>query len=135
MKPLNQTERNKAFYRFLFFFLVTIGLIVAVVFFSIEVPFREGDKIRKEMLALQNERAVNDSFSVTMKEAIAEMDKFDPAKEPLSATKRRVEIRIDKMNQLLKSIPNGENSIYALMVRNIQDLNETKAQLTALKAQ
>jgi hypothetical protein len=135
MKPLNQTERNKAFYRFLFFFLVTIGLIVAVVFFSIEVPFREGDKIRKEMLALQNERSINDSFSVAMKEAITELDKFDKKKESPGATKLRVEFRIDKMNQLLKSIPNGENSIYALMVRNIQDLNETKAQLEVLKAQ
>ena len=135
MKPLNQTERNKAFYRFLFFFLFTIGLIVTVVFLSIQVPLREGDKIRKEMEALQSEKAITESFSVAMKEAISELDKFDPNKESPWATKQRVDFRIDRMNQLLKSIPNSETSIYALMVRNIHDLNEAKTKLSTLQAQ
>lgn len=132
MKPLNREERNRAFFRFLAFFLVTVGLIVAVFFFSIDIPLREGREIRKQMFAMQNERAVTDSFNTAMKEAMKELDKFNLKAETPTAIRQRVEFRIIEMDQLLKSIPNGENSVYALMIRNVRDLNEAKAKLSSL---
>jgi hypothetical protein len=132
MKPLNREERNRAFYRFLLFFLITVGLIVTVVFFSIDIPIREGRQIRKQMFAMQNERAVTDSFNTAMKEAVKELEKFNLKAESPTAIRQRVEFRANEMDQLLKSIPNGENSVYALMIRNIRDLSEAKAKLSSL---
>lgn len=135
MKPLNQVERNNAFLGFLLFFFVTIGVIITVIFFSIEVPIRENEQLRSRMLTLQSEKAFADSFAVAMKDAVNELKKFDvkeEKQEPAEATQRRVQLKINKMQKLVEGLPEAENSIYTLMVESLANLNNAK---TYLKSQ
>ena len=129
MKPSNQVERNKAFYRFVLLFGVTVVLIVAVVFLSIQVPSEENRQLRKSMTALQKEKQVVDSLQLVMFEAESELKRYADKNEVVEATNQRIQKKIAKMNALLKYIPDGENSLYGSMIRNLSQLSEAKSSL------
>ncbi|HEY0058091.1 MAG TPA: type VI secretion system TssO [Flavisolibacter sp.] len=133
MKPLNRAERNNAFLRFLLLFCITIALIITVLFFSIEVPLKESAKLRKTMFSMRTEKELSDSFNLVMKEAMVEIGRFEANKQQgvsPEATYQNVLYKIRRMNAIALSITNEENSIYALVVQNISDLNEAKKTLS-----
>ena len=132
MKPLNRLERNNAFLGFLLLFLITIAVIMAVIFNSIEVPYRESDQLRKKIFTMQSEKELSDSFNVAMKEAMNELAKFD-GKGNAQAINYSVQLRINKMKKLIEDIPDADNSIYGSVIQNIGDLNESKTKLKLLE--
>lgn len=132
MKPLNREERSNAFLSFLLLFLITIGIIIAVIFFSIEVPFRHNEQLQSRMSIMQSEKELSDSFTVAMKEAVDELNKFDvqdEKKTPAAAIHQLVEFKIKKMYNLIGDVPKGDTSIYALVVQSLRDLNEAKTRI------
>ena len=126
MKPLNQVERTRAFLRFLLLFLITALLIVAVVMFSVEVPLRENEQLRKKLATQQIENAVSHSFDERMKEAVEEMRNFGANIEPPRATYESVKGKIDEMGFLLRDIPPGRKDINKLIITNLEELNKAK---------
>lgn len=130
MKPQNKMERSRAFMRFLLFFIVTISLVVVVIFFSIEVPHAESDKLRHKIAALQRESESTANFNELMEEAMDELNKFSVITESPVAVNQRVQLKINAMEKLLRQIPNSENSIYHLTIRNMSELNQAKYKLS-----
>lgn len=63
MKPLNQTERKKAFGNFLLFFIITIAVIIIVVFFSIQVPVRDNKKMKNQVSDYKKNEEISKKFS------------------------------------------------------------------------
>jgi hypothetical protein len=139
MQPLNRAERNHTFLVFVLFFSITIALIACAFFFSSQVSSKETEQLRTKVIALQNEKELSDSFSVAMKEAMSELSKFDikseanEPRQPTIAIKRSAQFRIDKMSGFIKNTPDWDNSIYALVVQNLNDLNKAKAEIRRLE--
>jgi Tfp pilus assembly protein PilN len=129
MKPLNNAERDRAFFWFLLLFLVTVTMIMVVVFFSIQVPMKDNEQLRRSLLTLKVERERVDSFTVVMQDAMDELSKFNLKTESPNATNQRVQYRINRLNELMKGMPNYESTVYALMVRGLADLNDAKKKL------
>ena len=48
MKPKNSKERRNSFLKFLALFLVTVGMIMAAVFFTYRVPTKENALLREQ---------------------------------------------------------------------------------------
>lgn len=65
MQPLNRAERSNAFFRFLLLFLITVAMVVAVVFFSTQVPWKENDKLRQTISRLKDEKTGSETFNTT----------------------------------------------------------------------
>jgi hypothetical protein len=76
MEPLNKDARRKSFTSFLTLFLITIGLVVALVFFSVQVPFKDNEKLRKEVIKFDKEKMQAERFSLTLKETMDLMEKL-----------------------------------------------------------
>lgn len=125
MQPLNKSERNNAFLGFLLLFLITIAAVIAVMIFSIEVPCRESEQLRRKIFVMQSEKELSDSFNVAMREAMIELQKFD-GKGNEDRINYSVQSRINKMKRLIENVPDVDNSIYALVIQNISDLNDAK---------
>ena len=130
MKPINQAERRNAFLGFLILLLVTIGLIITVIFFSIEVPIMDNEKLHEKVSMMQQEKQQSDSFAVAMQAAMYELENFDLNK--VGASWYKVDIKIDKMRKLLKDLPDS-NSIYSSAVKNLEQLNEAKKRIGSLE--
>lgn len=132
MKPLNKVERYNAFLGFLLLFLITIAVVMTVIFCSMEVPFKESNQLRKKVSEMQTEKELSDSFNVAMRETMNELAKFDGKGNP-QAISFSVDARINKMKRLIENIPDADNSIYALVIQNIADLNKVKAKIKSLE--
>jgi hypothetical protein len=130
MKPLNQVERRNAFLGFLILFLITIGVIITVIFFSTEVLFRDNEQLSKKVFIMQQEKQLSDSFTVVMQGAMYDLENFDFKKSDASAF--RVEGKIAKMRRLLEDLPDT-NTIYASALKNIVELNEAKKKIGSLE--
>ncbi|NTS43877.1 hypothetical protein HRG84_23555 [Flavisolibacter sp. BT320] len=135
MKPQNKTERSRAFIGFLLFFIVTISLVVVVIFFSIEVRQAENEKLRHKLAALQKESESTANFNRLMEEAMDELNKLSIPTESAVAVNQRVQLKISAMEKLLRQIPNSENSIYHLTIRNISELNQARYRLSQVTNQ
>lgn len=132
MKPLNRVERTHAFLRFLLLFLITVALIVAVVFFSIQVPWKENDQLRQRMAKMQKVADASEAFNTTVRETVDELNKFETKKDqPAFVTRQQVNVFIEKLNRQLKNLPDGENSVNALVVQSLNALNGAKYSLNA----
>lgn len=131
MKPLNRVERTNAFLRFLLLFLITVALIIAVVFFSIQVPWKENDGLRQRMARMQKEADASEAFNTTVRETVDELNKFETKKDqPALVTRQQVNVFIEKLNRQLKTLPDGENSVNALVVQSLNALNQAKYSLS-----
>jgi hypothetical protein len=97
MKPVNQAERRRAFTNFLLFFLATIALIIAAVFFSVQVPFKQNNKLQVQVSAIENEKSLAERFANKLNET---MGYFESVNKP----DMQSEMLNDKITQNLSAM-------------------------------
>jgi len=52
---LNHKERNRAFLKFLFFFIISVWLIVGAIYFDMRIPYKENDVLREQVTRYRNQ--------------------------------------------------------------------------------
>ena len=62
MEALNKKERNDAYASFLVFFLLTAALLLLAVFFAYQVPFKENERLRKQLKKYDHENEFMNTF-------------------------------------------------------------------------
>jgi hypothetical protein len=129
MKPLNSAERTNAFLRFLLLFLITVGLIVTVVFFSVQVPWKENDQMRKQVLLLQDEKRLSESFAKDVRETQLALEKYADPITSSAITQERVNNQLNTLRSKMRQMPSGESALYELVVVSLSDLNDAKKKL------
>lgn len=129
MKPLNRIERTNAFLRFLLLFIITVGLIVSVVLFSIQVPWKENDRLRRQMLTLQSDKELSESFAKDVRETQLVLAKYENQDAIPAATHESVNNQLNKLRGRIKQLPNGEASLYDLVIVSLSELNDAKKKL------
>ena len=107
MTPLNQPERKKAFFNFLIFFGITVGLIVAAVLFSVQVPFKQNDQLRAQLEIVEKERDFATTFTGILDTTISGLkDVVNPDKKnEANLTEGRV---MNNINELQKMVDNDK---------------------------
>jgi hypothetical protein len=128
MEPSNQQERKKAFWNFLLFFCITVGVIVVTMLFSFQVPFKERDMLRKKADISDNHKVQVLDFGKTMREAMNMIDTLDQVKNAFL-----VEGRIKANIQTLSDIAARDTTWMKDMLRdavyNLTSLTEAKMSL------
>ena len=76
MEPINKTERSKAFGTFLLFFIITATLIIAAVFFSVQVPFSENRQLKEQIQKIEAERHTNEKFQAHLDSVVQLFDEY-----------------------------------------------------------
>ena len=133
MKPINQAERRKAFLNFLLFFIITIGVIVLLIFFSIQVPFKENANWRNKIAQVENERLFQQSFNNKMEEAMKLIDSMNVTQaDPINDNKIN-----NKLNEMASMLNDSVSVkvLYTNIVQSLQDLQRVKQSLRNAYAQ
>lgn len=119
--------------------LLTMMIVIAVAYFSMQVERTDYELLRQRVLVLQNEKNLSDSFRVAMNDVVNELTKFDDKKEPVIVTKQRVQLKIAKMNDIIKDLPEqqsaNEKTFYDLIIQSVADLNDSKTKIRNLEDQ
>lgn len=129
MQPLNKEERRKAFVSFLLLFILTTGIIVALVFFSIQVPFKQNDLLSKQMAEVQKEREFSQNFFVLMSDINGMLDTINTKSTRPDLLDGDITESIKKLNVKANSDSTGNKNIYANVVQILADLQSSKKQL------
>ncbi len=77
LQILNSQERNQAFLKFIVFFLITVALIVAAIFFDYKMPVRENAVLHDKLNSHRQVEYNQQVFIERMQEALVLLDSLD----------------------------------------------------------
>lgn len=132
MKPINTAERQNAFWRFLLFFIITMAVIITAVLFSVQMPMRQNEQLRTQMLAIEKERNLTDSFNVKMMETMQFLEEVNKQPGNDIIYEPRIKTNLMTMTGMtlgLDTTVNRLNSIYMNIVRALDGLQFAKEQI------
>jgi uncharacterized coiled-coil DUF342 family protein len=116
MEPINNTERRKAFTSFFTLFLTTIALVVALVFFSVQVPFKDNAKLRKAIAKLDKEKIQADQFSSKLQESIDLLDGVNQSDINVLQVSSDLQIRLNE----LSAIGDNDSTMFKTLYNNVR---------------
>lgn len=130
MTSINLKERRNAFLTFLIFFTITIILVIAVVFFSVKVPFEENEQLKQEMAKVEKQREFQRSFGNTYWETYRQLDSFNLKDvEPVMMEARiKNNLSIMSMMNIQDSI-SGQANFYEYAIKGLTTLMSAKKTL------
>lgn len=130
MKPLNAAERSQAFRNFLIFFIITVGVIIAAVFFSIQVPFKENDQLRAAASTAEKQRVSTELFADKMETTIKLLDSVNLAGVQSELIDGDIDENLKSMKAMVRSDSSfQEKTLFNYIVDNFYDLKNAKKQL------
>ncbi|MEO6818178.1 MAG: type VI secretion system TssO [Ginsengibacter sp.] len=129
MQPINKDDRRKAFISFLLLFLLSTGLIILIVFFSIQVPFKQNEQLTKQMSAYQKERDFSQNFFIKMSDINNMLDSINTKSQRPDLLDGDITEAIKKLNSEVNSDSTDNKNIYANVVQVMSDLQSSKKQL------
>lgn len=127
MRPINEAERKRAFLNFLLLFVVTVAVILIAVFFSVQVPFKENDRLRKEKDLADNEKAALYLFEAKMQETMNLLDSINMSNNAYRYS-NYVEENIRKMSAMI-SDSSDVKSICTKVTDNLKSLQTAYDQI------
>lgn len=129
MKPINVTERSSSFLYFLILFITTAALVVVTVFFGMQVPFKQNDKLQQQLAIYQGERNFADNFSAKMTDTKILLDSINRAGTQADLVNGQISANLVDLNAMIDKDTSGTKKIYQDIVHNLLDLQTAKAQL------
>ncbi|KNB63062.1 type VI secretion system TssO [Chryseobacterium sp. Hurlbut01] len=132
MEVLNQKQRNKAYWFFVLFFVITVAVLVSAVFFNAYFPFKENSLLKKENVKMQKEMEIQDKFSFQLEKVKAAVDSMGmPKQNDFFNEKLSLSILADMYNQLPKDTLKNKN-MYNNTIMTYKDLIDAKKQIKQL---
>jgi hypothetical protein len=132
MQPINKPERRKTFLNFLLLFAVCIIIIITTVFFSIQVPFKQNDQLRRDMSLVEKDREFSNKFMNEMSGISAMLDTINTKATKPELLDGQVSENIKKLNAMIDTDSIYNKPLYKNMVLSLADLSAAKKQLREL---
>ncbi len=73
-KPLNTKERSNAFWKFFFFFLLTVAMVTTAVYFDFRLPYKENEILKEKVENIRLQSMAQEKFTNNMLQAKALID-------------------------------------------------------------
>ncbi len=129
MQPLNKSDRKKTFTNFLLLFLLCIAIITTTIFFSIQVPFKQNDRLIKEMRSYVKEREFSTDFMTQMSEIAGMLDTINSKALKPDLLDGRITESIKKLNLKIDADSASDKTLYRSVVFILSDIQTAKKQL------
>lgn len=137
MEPKNTSERSKALRNFLIFFIITIALIAAAVFFSIQVPFKENEQLTKQMEVVNNERAFSEKFESNINDVMRLFDTLNIKGANIDLIDGKISEKLQSLTAMIDSDSSFASDpsagtikeLYTTMVTNMSNFRNAKKEV------
>ncbi|HTN36483.1 MAG TPA: type VI secretion system TssO [Arachidicoccus sp.] len=129
MKPLNASDRKNALWSFILYYAISIALVVTVVFFGMQVPFRQNDLLKTHITQFQKQRQFMETFSSKMIDAQNLLDSVNRPGVASDLIDGQIADVLTKMNSMIVSDTTIPKAIYTGIVGNFSNLKDAKGQL------
>jgi Type VI secretion system, TssO len=132
LKALNAKERNKAFLKFLLFFLVTLILVVSAIYFDFKLPLKENNYLQKEIDQQRQIEHNQENFVNTMNDAVKLLDSLDRPGTDLTQIHAQLEQKLLELDGLRQKDYSAYGKMDKAIVDKFWDLNRAKPLLKKL---
>lgn len=129
MDPLNKAERKKAFTNFFLLFILCLVIITTTIFFSLQVPFKQNDRLLKEMRSYTKEREFATDFMTQMSEIAGMLDTINTKATKPDLLDGRITENIKKLNLKIDADSTNDKTLYRSVVFVLSDIQTAKKQL------
>lgn len=129
MEPLNQPQRRKAFVNFLIFFTITAALIVAAVLFSVQVPFKQNDKLREQIGMVEKEKDFTLIFYNKMNATNNLLDSLDKKDVNVDLLDGKIKEKLTDMDAMIEKDSVTTKDFYQNIVANLSQIHAAKKEL------
>lgn len=113
---------------FLLFFIITVVVVVTVVFFSIQVPFKQNDQLTREIAKVENERTFLTKFKTKIEETVSMIDSASRIANPILVDDK-INANLTELLTMLRDDSIPVKNLYESMVTNLSDLQGAKIML------
>lgn len=131
MKPVNVQERRKTFQRFLLFFVLTMAVIMATIFFGIRIPYKENSKLQEQLAMVEKENQFKEDFARTMSETQSLLDTVNQDAARSGLIDGRITQKIQEMDAMLGKNEVGAKTIYSQIIKSMNNTQSDKKGLRA----
>ncbi len=101
MKPLNDTDRSKSFWRFIFFYFLSLLVIVGAVYAGLRIPFKENKYLLAHKTIEERKRNFDEVFFKLMDETVRQLDTVNLAGTKIPIVDANIEQNIKNMSALV----------------------------------
>lgn len=129
MDPINKADRKKTFTNFFLLFLLCIAIITTTIFFSLQVPFKQNDRLLKEMRSYVKEREFSTDFVTQMSEIAGMLDTINTKATKPDLLDGRITESIKKLNLKIDADSASDKTLYSRVVFILSDIQTAKKQL------
>jgi hypothetical protein len=131
MKPLNTEERKKSFASFLLFFLITVLLIIGAVYFGMQVPFKQNERLKAQVARYQQEQAFAENFTQKMVQTSILLDSVNKGGTQATIVDGLISEQIKGLNASLVADSGANQQLYQNIVQALNQLQLAKSGLRA----
>ena len=129
---LNNQERNQAFLKFLLFFLITIVLVIAAVYFNVRLPVVENKELQKQMTVYNQQDMSQEVFVKNMDEAVVYLDSLDKDPKNQEQIVMQLGAKIENLNKLQQKGNSPYARMNAMITYRLTEMKNQKMQLNKL---
>jgi hypothetical protein len=115
---LNFRERDRAFFKFLFFFVITVCLVSGAIYFDMRIPSKENEVLREQVSRYRTQSLAQEKFAISMDHAKALIDSLRQPGVNTMYLNQQIAIRLRELTDLQYK----DSSLYSRMNKNILDL-------------
>lgn len=115
---INARERSQAFWKFLLFFILAIGIILAAAYFDTLVPSKENKMMREQLAKFKLREAAQDRFTNNMNDAKLLIDSL---RKP-GANQAYLNSQIQEKIRELTALQYKDSSMYSRLNASVIDV-------------
>jgi hypothetical protein len=115
---LNSRERDRAFLKFLFFFIITVCLVSGTIYFDMRIPSKENEVLRQQVSRYRTQSLAQEKFANSMDHAKVLIDSLRQPGVNSMYLNQQIAVRLRELTDLQYK----DSSIYSRMNKNILDL-------------
>lgn len=115
---LNKKDRNQAFLKFLFFFLLSTTMIVSAVYFDVRIPVKDNDMLREQVSHYKTQAMAQEKFVKSMDDAKQLIDSLTKPGSNTVYLNQQVAAKIRELADLQYK----DSSMYNRLNKNVLDV-------------
>jgi DNA repair ATPase RecN len=131
-QALNAKERNKAFLKFLLFFVLTLILVITAIYFDFRLPIKENSYLQKEIDLQRQIEHNQENFVNTMHESVILLDSLDRPGTDIVQINAQLDQRLTELDGLKQKDFSAYGKMDKVIVDKFWDLYHAKSKLRKL---
>jgi uncharacterized protein YpmS len=128
--PLNTAERSSAFWKFFFFFLISVLMVTTAVYFDFKLPYKENELLKQKTEQNRLQTMAQEKFTNNMIQAKALIDSMGKPGINVKYISDQVTDKLRELTNMHIADNTLQGSMNKVIIDVFLDYNKVKSEMT-----